>query len=59
MSRAKKDFRPFNIKLEKTLYDRLDAFCKETHRGRTDAAEMIFERFLDEYENFKSIKTKD
>ena len=38
MGRPKKDYAPFSIRLERTVYDKLEEYCKETGRPKTDSA---------------------
>lgn len=55
MPRAKKDAKNLNIKLDRTIHERLDQFCEETGRSKTYAVELIIKKYLDEhYENKKN-----
>lgn len=49
MPRHKKDMKVLNIKLDKTVSDKLEAFCAETGVTKTLAVERILGRGLDEY----------
>lgn len=49
MPRKKKDMKVLNIKLEKTVSDKLEAFCTETGVNKTMAVERFLGRDLDEY----------
>ncbi|MCQ2502808.1 MAG: hypothetical protein MJ084_03490 [Saccharofermentans sp.] len=49
MAQIKKDARIVNMKLEKTVYDKLDLFCEETGLSKTVATEKILDKYLTEY----------
>ena len=49
MPRAKKDAKILNVKLETSVYDRLEQFCEESGMSKTVAAEKIFTQFFDGY----------
>lgn len=49
MPRPKKDAKIINVKLDRTIHDRLDKFCEETGMTRTVALERILNQYLDGY----------
>ena len=49
MPRPKKEMRVLNIKLEKTISDKLEGFCAETGVSKTMAVERFLDKSLDEY----------
>lgn len=58
MGRPKKEGHFFNIKLEQSLYDRLQDYCKETGISQTFVAEKGIEMYLDQQNKIKeALKT--
>lgn len=53
MPRQKKDYTPFNIKMESGLSERLDNYCEETGVSKTAATEKALLKYLNEYESDK------
>ena len=49
MPRPKKEMKVLNIKLEKTISDKLEDFCAETGVSKTIAVERFLNKCLDEY----------
>ena len=49
MAQIKKDSRIINMKLDKSVYDKLDLFCQETGLSKTAATEKILDKFLIEF----------
>jgi len=49
MAQIKKESKIMNMKLDKTVYDKLDHFCEETGLSKTAATEKILDKFLTEY----------
>jgi len=49
MAQIKKDARIMNMKIDKTVYGKLDLFCSETGLSKTAATEKILDRYLTEY----------
>lgn len=49
MPRQKKDAKIINVKLDRTIHQRLDQFCEETGMTRTVALERILNQYLDGY----------
>lgn len=56
MPRLKKESKVLNIKLEKSISDKLERFCEETGLAKTVAVERFLDKCLDEY--FKKEKRK-
>lgn len=54
MPRAKKDAKNLNIKLDRTIHERLDQFCEENGMSKTYAIEKILKKFFDEYSEIPS-----
>jgi predicted transcriptional regulator len=51
MARPRKDHEQINIKLDKTLYERLCAHCDKEDRTKTSAIERALAAYLDKYES--------
>ena len=51
MSKQKKESKPCSLRMEATLYERLDAFCQETGISKTAVLEKGAIAFM---ENFNS-----
>ncbi len=49
MSRAKKDAKILNIKLDREIHEMLEKFCEESGMNKTIATEKILSRYLEEY----------
>lgn len=49
MARQKKDSRPFSIRMDKTIYDKLEAFCEESGQPKTVAIERAVEAYVEDY----------
>ena len=49
MPRQKKDAKILNIKLETSVYEKLERFCEESGQPKTTAVERFLNRDLDEY----------
>ena len=49
MAQNKKVAKVLNMKLDKSVYDRLDLFCQETGLSKTSATEKILDKYLTEY----------
>ncbi len=49
MPQIKKDAKTVTMKLNKTIYEKLDRFCKETGLSKTVATEKILDEYLSEY----------
>lgn len=58
MPRQKKDAKVLNIKLDKTVCDKLEAFCDETGVNKTMAVERFLSSGLDEYFNKSELERK-
>lgn len=55
MPRAKKDNIPFNVKLDRSISDRLSDYCEESGMTKTTAVERAITMFIDDYEIKKRI----
>ena len=49
MSQIKKDAKIISMKLEKSVYCKLEQFCDETGLSKTAATEKILNQYLSEY----------
>lgn len=49
MSRAKKDAKILNIKLDREIHEMLEKFCEESGMNKTIATEKILSRYFEEY----------
>ena len=49
MSQIKKDAKIISMKLEKSVYSKLEQFCDETGLSKTAATEKILDQFLTDY----------
>lgn len=49
MSRAKKDAKLLNIKLDRGIHEQLEQFCEESGMSKTTAVEKILTNFFDAY----------
>ena len=49
MAQIKKESRIINMKLDKSVYDKLDLFCRETGLSKTSATEKILDKYLTEF----------
>ncbi len=50
MPREKKDHTPTSFRLATDVYNRLEAFCKETGQPKTVAVERAITMYIDDYE---------
>lgn len=49
MARPKKDAVPFNIKADRKVMERFEAYCEEVGQTKTLAWERIVTEYLDQY----------
>ena len=59
MPRERKDNVPISIKMEKTIYERLAAFCEESGQPKTTAIERAVNLYIDEYEKTREQTKKN
>lgn len=50
MPRAKKDSKPFSIKMDSDVYERLKTYCEKSGQSKTLAIERAVNMFIDDYE---------
>ena len=50
MSRRKKEYRPFSIRMATNIYDRMDKYCENTGVPKTAVIERAINMYLDNYE---------
>ena len=56
MARPKtKEFKPLSVRLDATLYDRLDSYSKESGQPKTVAVERALTMFIDDYEEKQAL----
>lgn len=46
MPRQKKESKPLNIRMEATLYEKLEQYCKDSRLPKTAAVELALEEYL-------------
>ena len=49
MPRPKKDAKPLNIKLDASIYKKLEQYCYETGMNKTVTVEKILDQYLSSY----------
>lgn len=49
MPRPKKDAKPLNIKLDATIYEKLEQYCRETGENKTITVEKVLDQYLTGY----------
>lgn len=50
MARAKKESKPFSLRMDKDTFARLEAYCTSAGQTKTTAIERAVNRYIDEYE---------
>ena len=55
MARPKKNYTPFNIKMDTALYERLSEYCEQKGQTKTTAVERILTEALNKYEKENSL----
>ena len=50
MSKPKKDSRPFSIRMEQEIYERLEEYCQKSGQSKTVAIERAVKFFIDDYD---------
>lgn len=50
MGRPKKDAKILNIKLDTSIYNRLESYCNDLGQTKTTAVERILKQHFDEYD---------
>jgi metal-responsive CopG/Arc/MetJ family transcriptional regulator len=58
MARPKKDGKTVSLIMEKDLFEKLEAYCKETYLTKTAAIEKALNEMIDKYEKGKTIDDK-
>ena len=49
MSREKKDAKLLNIKLDRSIHEKLERFCEESGMTKTKATEKILASYFEDY----------
>lgn len=57
MPRPKKDAKPLNIKLDATIHEKLEQYCRETGENKTITVEKVLDQYLTGY--FKDAQYKN
>ncbi|MBQ8934108.1 MAG: ribbon-helix-helix protein, CopG family [Lachnospiraceae bacterium] len=61
MPRQKKDAQPISLKMDKSTFERLEAYCERAGQSKTVAIERALNKMIDEYDDmvktYKSRKT--
>ncbi len=55
MGRAKRDAKPFTMKMDSATYERLEAYCEASGQTKTVAIERAVNAYIDEYEKQQAI----
>ena len=50
MPRAKKEYRPFSIRMASNIYERMHEYCENTGVPKTAMIERAISMYLDDYE---------
>ena len=50
MAREKKDAKPFSIRMDRTIFDRLNQFCEESGQSKTKAIERAINMYINDYD---------
>lgn len=58
MARQKKDGTYLNVRIETTVYDRLEKFSEEAGQSKTVAVERALTAYLDDYEEKQKMLEK-
>ena len=58
MPRKPKDYRFFSVKMDRSVYERLERYCELEDRTKTAAAEKIIREYLDDYDRRNNSATK-
>lgn len=46
MAKQNKDWKALNIKLDRTVYEQLEEYCKESRRTKTAVVELALEEYF-------------
>jgi hypothetical protein len=49
MPRPKKDAKPLNIKLDASIHEKLEQYCRETGANKTITVEKVLDQYLTGY----------
>ncbi len=50
MARPKKENTPITLRMEQTLYERLNDYCEKSGQSRTLAVERAVKMYIDDYD---------
>ena len=50
MAKRIKESHPFSIRMDKTIFERLNQFCEKAGQSKTVAIERAIDKYIDEYE---------
>ena len=50
MAKKTKDSKPFSIRMEKSVFERLEQYCNESGQSKTIAIERAIGMYIDDYE---------
>jgi len=53
MPRAKKDCKPFSLRMDTATFDRLEQFCDESGQMKTVAVERAINMYINEWDKKK------
>lgn len=49
MAKARKENVPISVRMEKSIYEKLNHFCEDAGQSKTVAVERAVERYIDDY----------
>lgn len=55
MAKARKENVPVSVRMEKSIYERLNQFCEDSGQSKTVAVERALEMYIDDYYEKMSI----
>lgn len=58
MPRPKKDNKAMSIRIDRTVFDRLEAYCEASGQSKTLAIERALSMYMDEYDKTQEIIRK-
>ena len=57
MAKKTKESKPFSIRMDKQMFDRLTAFCEESGQSKTTAIERALAMYIDDYDKKRELIT--
>ena len=50
MAKKTKESKPFSIRMDKSIFDRLEAFCEKSGQSKTVAIKRAVNMYVDDYD---------